>query len=95
MHEDAKQQIVRNEICAEVLVFCEGKNTVRVALYAVSEEILELSKQPGPSQVGASGRRGWKFRPRRGIPPEVACLSSGRSSNPDENNQAIYCHLVE
>jgi NADH:quinone reductase (non-electrogenic) len=62
VHENVKQQIVRNDERSTVLVFREFKNTARVARNAVSEEIVELSKRPGAAFADvahlASGKRG-------------------------------------
>jgi len=47
IHENVKQQIVKNTERDTVLVFREFSNTGRVARNSVSEEIAEISRRPG------------------------------------------------
>jgi nitronate monooxygenase len=47
IHDNVKQQIVRNTERDTVLVFREFSNTGRVARNSVSEEIAEISRHPG------------------------------------------------
>ncbi|SNR81001.1 NAD(P)H-dependent flavin oxidoreductase [Blastococcus mobilis] len=47
VHDNVKQQIVRNTERDTVLVFREFGNTGRVVRNSVSEEIIELSRRPG------------------------------------------------
>ncbi|MDX6232131.1 MAG: hypothetical protein QOH68_1106 [Nocardioidaceae bacterium] len=62
VHENVKQQIVRNDELATQIVFREFNNTARVARNAVSLEIAEISRRPGATFEGvatlASGQRG-------------------------------------
>ncbi|WP_369255347.1 NAD(P)H-dependent flavin oxidoreductase [Geodermatophilus amargosae] len=62
VHDNVKQQIVRNTERDTVLVFREFSNTGRVARNSVSEEIAEISRRPGATfdDVAhlASGARG-------------------------------------
>jgi nitronate monooxygenase len=62
VHENVKQQIVRNDERATQIVFREFRNTARVARNAVSQEIVEISGHPGAvfNDVAhlASGERG-------------------------------------
>lgn len=63
VHENVKQQIVRNTERDTVLIFRMFKNTARVARNSISEEILEISSRPGATfediahlAAGARGR---------------------------------------
>lgn len=62
IHDNVKQQIVRNTERDTVLVFREFSNTGRVARNSVSEEIVALSRRPGATFEDvahlASGVRG-------------------------------------
>lgn len=62
IHDNVKQQIVRNDERDTVLVFRQFHNTARVARNAISEKIVEISERPGAvfADVAAlaSGARG-------------------------------------
>ena len=62
VHDNVKQQIVRNTERDTVIVFREFHNSARVARNAVSEEIAEISRRPGATFEDiahlASGARG-------------------------------------
>jgi NADH:quinone reductase (non-electrogenic) len=62
VHQNVKDQIVINDERSTQIVFREFRNTARVARNAVSEEILEKSRQPGATFGDiahlASGQRG-------------------------------------
>lgn len=62
IHDNVKQQIVRNTERDTLLVFREFSNTARVARNSVTEEIAELSQRPGATFADvahlASGVRG-------------------------------------
>lgn len=62
VHENVKQQIVRNSELDTQIVFREFKNTSRVARNSISEEIARISRQPGATFADvaelASGVRG-------------------------------------
>lgn len=62
IHDNVKQQIVRNTERDTVLVFREFRNTARVARNSVSEEIAALSRREGATFADvahlASGARG-------------------------------------
>lgn len=61
VHENIKQQIVRNTERDTLLVFREFKNTARVARNTISEEINRIASQPGATFADvahlASGQR--------------------------------------
>ncbi|CAN5260409.1 nitronate monooxygenase [soil metagenome] len=62
VHENVKQQIVKNNELATQIVFREFNNTSRVARNSISEEIARLSREPGATFADvahlASGLRG-------------------------------------
>jgi nitronate monooxygenase len=62
IHQNVKDQIVRNSERDTVLVFRNLRNTARVARNSISEEIVEVSQRPGAGFEDiahlASGQRG-------------------------------------
>lgn len=62
IHENVKQQIVRNSERDTVIVFREFNNTARVARNSISEKIAEIGSRPGATFEDvaelASGERG-------------------------------------
>ncbi|WP_268977398.1 NAD(P)H-dependent flavin oxidoreductase [Streptomyces mexicanus] len=62
IHDNVKQQIVRNSERDSVLVFRQFHNTARVARNSISEQIAEISQRPGATFADvaalASGARG-------------------------------------
>ncbi|MFF1552969.1 NAD(P)H-dependent flavin oxidoreductase [Rhodococcus erythropolis] len=62
VHENVKQQIVKNDENSTVLVFRKFSNTARVARNSISEQIIEIEKRPDSTfddiAALASGKRG-------------------------------------
>lgn len=62
IHDNVKQQIVKNSECDSILVFRQFHSTARVARNSISEQIAEISQRPDAAFADvaelASGSRG-------------------------------------